>query len=790
MIFRRPVWTAPFTASAASLMMGWMNARPENPDPPMWMAFFFRPFRWLAGTAAILLTLFFILELVAWHFFPNRSSRFLISGVSDGQPAWIDNQFFPYRFFSARLAQPPLPVVALKNPPPGTLRVCLLGDSQVVGAPDPGFGLGHQLELLLRHRYPGHPVEVVNMALEGGNSHVLREVARDLGRLRPNAVVVLAGNEEVAGPYGPASGFGRIHYSARLARAMTIFSRTRLSQMIIAGINRLFPARTDLDAWRSREPLTLKGRMAPDDPRLKTVSRSFHLNLAAILQAASQASPVVIACTVPVNLRDCAPFSTSYLEDETGAQEVREKLRAAIAAETATNRIEAARLYAEIIHRNPTHAEALFRAARLALHDNRTAEAAALFSRARDADALRLRADADINATIRTCAIEASVSLLDAESLFAIRAPQGIPGHEFFFDHIHFTFAGTHLLASALLDRMEFLRAFDPEPAGAVPNSEVLADEMLYHPWGRAAQLHAMFEQQLHPPFRRQLDNADNLARLAEEEKQWAARVAAISPENARAIFSRRQASQPGDAWLAACAADYLLAEKAPQLAEHAALAADALWPHRFDIRARLALTRALQGEEAGTGIAFIRGDSTVDVGYYDIAQAIAVGQALLDHGENARARPWFEYAAQRDPWNSEATIALAETLHRLDDGAAAVQVLHAAIKRNPRNPLLWDELASLYCLTGDWDLATRCFQKSEEIAPYRYERLLKWASALVRLKQYARARHPIRQYLAVMPDDPEALQLLTQIQQALPPRAETPPEPPPEKSSRKFPWE
>ena len=770
-----------------------MDARPEipeSPDPPLWAVFLVRPVRWLAGAAAILLILFFVLELVAWHNFPERSSRFLIAGTSGGQPAWIDNQFFPYRFFSARLARPPLPVVALKAPPPDSLRICLLGDSQAAGAPDPGFGLGHQLELLLRHRYPGHPVEVVNLALEGGNSHVLREMARDLDRLRPDAVVVLVGNEEVSGPYGPAAGFGRFHHSSRIARWMTLFSRTHLSQMLVAGINRLFPARTDLDAWRSSEPLTLKGRMAPDDPRLKTVSRSFRKNLSAILRAATRASPAVVVCTVPVNLRDCAPFSTSYLEDETAAQEVREKLRAAIAAEAATNRLEAARLYSDIIRRNPTHAEALFRAARMALRENRTAEAAALFARARDADALRLRADSGINAILRTCAVEATVSLLDAEALFAIRSPQGIPGRELFLDHIHFTFEGTHLLASALLDRLEFLRAFDPEPTGDVPGPDVLAGEMLYQPWGRAAQLRALLDRLLRPPFRRQLDNAETVARLTEEVKLGDDRVAAISPDNARAIFSRRQASEPGDAWLAARAAAYLLAEKAPQLAEKAALAAYAHWPHRYDIRAQLALIRALQGESAAAGIAFIRGNPAADVGYYDIAQALAVGRELLALREFVRARPWLEYAAQRDPWNSEAAIALAEYLYRRDAGVEALQVLQASIKRNPRNPLLWEELASLYCLSGNRDLTARCFLKAEEIAPFRYERLLKWASALVRLKQYARARRPLQQYLAVMPDDPEALRIMAQIQQAFPEHTEAPAEPAEEKPSRKFPWE
>jgi tetratricopeptide (TPR) repeat protein len=766
-----------------------MNELSEHFDLPPWAAFGLRLVRGLVGAAAILLTVFILLELVAYHFFPGRSTHFLLEGESDGKPAWIDNQFFPYRFFSERTAHAPLPIVALKSPAPDTLRVCLLGGSEAMGAPDPSFGLGRQLELLLQSRYPDHSVEVINMALEGGNTHVLREVARDLKRLKPNAVIVLTGNDEITGPYGPATEMGRFCSNSRITRWMVLFSRTRLSQLCIAALHRISPARADLHAWRSQEPVTLEDRMSPQDPRLKNTLHSFGNNLSAILREASAASPTVIVCTVPVNLRDCAPFSTSYLDDETLAQKVRETLRAAIAAETATNRIEAARLYSDIIRLNPTHAEALFRAARLALRENRIAEAAALFSRARDSDALRLRADSYINSIIRERAADMSVSLFDAEALFAIRSPQGIPGRELFLDHIHYTFEANHLLASALLDRMEFLRAFEPEPTGPVPGSDAIASELLYDPWGHAAQLGMMIGQQLRPPFRRQLDNAETMARLNEEKRLWDARVAAISPENTRAVFARRQASRPADAWLAARSAWYLLNAADPVRAETAALSAYHHWPHRFEIRALLALIRTVQGQATANGIAFIRG-ADADSGYYDIILSIGIGRELLKQQRYAAARPWLEYALRRDRWNSEAAIALAGTLHHLDKGQEAVAILQSAIERNPDNPLLWEEIASLYCLLGNWHTATSCFRKSEEIAPYHYERLLKWADALIRLKQYSRARIPISRYLSVMPDDPEGLALQAQIQANLPPKPEPPAEPVDETPSRKFPWE
>ncbi len=721
-----------------------MNPLPDHFEPNPWLTFARRGLRRLAVAAILLVVGALALELVAYHFFPTRSTRFLLEGESDGTPAWIDNQFFPYRFASARTAQAPVPIVALKSPAPGTLRVCLLGGSEAMGVPDASFGLARQLELMLQSRYPGHPVEVINMALPVGNSHVLREVARDLAPLRPNAVVVLTGNDEVAGPYGPAAGLGQFHRSSRIARMMVLFSRTRLSQLCIA----------------------------------------------AILRDAAAASPVVIACTVPVNLRDCAPFSTSFLEDETAAQEVREKLRAALAAEAATNRTDAARLFSDIIRRDPTHAEALFRAARMALRENHTAEAAALFARARDADALRLRADSRINALIRDSAADNAVSLLDAEALFAIRSPQGIPGRELFLDHVHFTFEATHLLASALLDRMEFLRAFEPEPAGSIPSPEAMASELLYTPWGRAAELDSLIGQYLRPPHRRQLDNAETLVRLKDEQLQWQARVAAISPENTRAIFARRQASRPADAWIAARAAWYLLNADDPVRAEAAAKTALAHWPHRFDIRALLAYTHARVDADVDGDIALIRGPDGADSGYYDINLAIAIGRELLEKKRVDVAKPWFEHALRRDPWNSEAAIGLAEVLHRQDRRAEAIETLQAAIERNPDNPLLWENIASIYCLVGDWETANECFRKSEEIAPYRYERLLKWADALVRLKQYARARRPINNYVAAMPEDPEGLALQAQVLANLAAKGEPAAEEDEQKPSRKFPWE
>ena len=141
-------------------------------------------------------------------------------------------------------------------------------------------------------------------------------------------------------------------------------------------------------------------------------------------------------------------------------------------------------------------------------------------------------------------------------------------------------------------------------------------------------------------------------------------------------------------------------------------------------------------------------------------------------------------------PWT---TVFLREAWKQLEPAGRAFDLLQQSIKRNPDSPLLWEKLAVLYTLRSkgnDWQIASRCYTKSEEIAPYRYERYRKWAEAMFRLRQYSRANVVISRYLTFMPLDPEGLALQAKIQAKLPAKPETVSEPTEEKSSRRFPWE
>ena len=88
-----------------------MNSHSIPLDLPPLAAFALRWGRRLAVGTAVLLAALVGLELAAAHFLPRRSTRFLRDGTAHGQPAWIDNPFFSYRFSTARAARPPPPCV-------------------------------------------------------------------------------------------------------------------------------------------------------------------------------------------------------------------------------------------------------------------------------------------------------------------------------------------------------------------------------------------------------------------------------------------------------------------------------------------------------------------------------------------------------------------------------------------------------------------------------------------------------------------------------------------------------
>ena len=736
----------------------------------------------VAGLAALLLAAEGALRLFA----PGPSTHYLVPGENaDGTRVWMDNAFFGCRFFPRRTAKLPLPVRVAREKEAETLRVVLLGDAALLGDPDPSFGVGRILEPLLQSRTPGKRVEVLSLGLAGGNSHVLREIARDLERLRPDAVVVLAGNCEIAGPYGPASPTGRLHTSSRIARLLILVNRTRLRQAVASWWSARAPAREDTRAWRDAEPLTLRDRLERGDPRLGTAERSFRKNYRAIVALARDAAPVVVPCTVPVNLRDCAPFATAYLSDETQAQQVRETLRAAVALEKAGKDDQAFRNCEMALQLQPDHAEALFRAARLAEKLGNADAAGRLYRQACNADALPLRATSAFNEAIRDVARQNRLEPFDAEVLFAESSETGVPGNDLFWDHVHFTFEARYRLASELASRLAWeLDQGTPEGNGG-PTEEEVSGLLLYSPWGKRYELDTLVHQQLEQPFLRQLTHLETVERLRGELESCEKRMAAISKGLVHEIFARRQERRPDDAWLSARAAEYLLKSGDTERAEKAAKAALGQWPHRYDARALVAFVDSMRGGSLEEGLSILR-PAGERHGYFDVLYAVTIAKKLNAAGYCDRAEAWLRYALERDPYLSDASVVLADSLYRQYRSDEAVEALRGALARTPDNPVLWDDLSMLYCLIDEWSLSDEAMEQSDRIAPFRFQRFYKRADALARLRQYERALDAIELYLEAVPEDPDGIALRDSVLAQLPP----PPPAPAAPEKKRLPWE
>ncbi len=254
-------------------------------------------------------------------------TAFLIRDRINNTDVVRDNPRYGWRFFTPQRSRAPWPIVCERPKPAHTTRIVVLGGSAAAGDPEPAFSFGRILETMLAKRFPDQNWEVINAAMTAINSHVVRDLARDLPLLEPDAVIVYLGNNEVVGPFGPGSAFGAQAPSLRRIRTSLFLQRSRIGQVIAGWKQSGQPAQE----WQGME-MFLEQRFAQDDPRLEPMYSAFANNLSAILQAIEGAGADPLLCTVAVNLEQCAPFappegSTSFASGDFQAARDEDRLR-------------------------------------------------------------------------------------------------------------------------------------------------------------------------------------------------------------------------------------------------------------------------------------------------------------------------------------------------------------------------------------------------------------------------------------------------------------------------------
>jgi tetratricopeptide (TPR) repeat protein len=430
-----------------------------------------------------------------------------------GRPSSCYNLFFAAPFFPPGMIKTPQFFSIDPVKPQGTYRIVILGESAAMGDPDFAYGFGRYVEVMLRQRFPGMKFEVINTGMVAINSHVNLAIARELAKYKPDMYVIYAGSNEVVGPYGPGAVVTASSMSLPVIRASISVRSSRIGQLLVySGQPR--------GEWRGME-MFLDKQVRADSPRMQPAYENFTRNLREIVGAAYANGAHVLLSTVATNLRDSAPFGSLHRPGlaSDALKSWSALVQNGVELEALQSFAEALKLYYSAAQIDDEYAELAFRIARCESALGDYAAAKDHYTRARDMDTLRFRADSRINEIIRATAKAAGPNavLLDTDSLFAGESRNGVIGSELFYDHVHLTPLASYLLASSVFEQV--VKTL-PEEAkkgqqSTEPPSELECERLLaFTGHDRARVAAEMADRLRRPPFTKQLNHSEQLQNL------------------------------------------------------------------------------------------------------------------------------------------------------------------------------------------------------------------------------------------------------------------------------------
>jgi tetratricopeptide (TPR) repeat protein len=466
------------------------------------------------------------------------STSLLIPCTVKGSPASCYNLFFATPYFPAGMVQTPrlYSIPAVK--PQGTYRIFVLGESAAMGDPDSAYGFSRYLEVMLRERFPAMKFEVVNTGSVAINSHVVLRIAEGLADQKPDLFIIYSGSNEVVGPYGPGTMLTSGGMSMPVVRSSIFFRSTRIGQLLTS-------LGTKKREWHGME-MFLDQQVPADSPLMQRAYSNYEENLRDTIRVAQAAGAKVVVSTVATNLKDCAPFASLHRKNL--SQDDLKKWSALVqqgsALDAANSPAEALKEYQAAAAIDDEYAELEFRMARAAWRLGDYKSAGEHFSRARDLDTLRFRADSKINEINRSAAASSKTALVDAEKILSDHAPDGIIGTDLIYEHVHMTPEANYLLAQAIF--AEIAPNLPERTQATEPPSEAECDRLLaltgFDRWRLAND---MFGRLQKAPFTSQLNHAEQVFHFA-----WGAEPPNENPNDTVAEYRWAIERHPDDPML------------------------------------------------------------------------------------------------------------------------------------------------------------------------------------------------------------------------------------------------
>jgi tetratricopeptide (TPR) repeat protein len=625
-----------------------------------------------------------VLELALRLIGYGYPTAFLLPNETAGKKLLVQNNQFGWRFFGAQMARSPAPIALPPTKPPHTIRIFVFGESAAYGDPQPRFGLPRMLESVLSLRHPGTRFEVINAAMTAINSHVILPIARDCGRADGDIWVLYMGNNEVVGPFGAGTVFGPPTPPLAVIRANLALRATRTGQAL-EDLSRHFSRRaSDENEWGGMM-MFLGHQVSGEDAHLQTVYHHFAQNVADILAAGRSRDAGIVVSTVAVNLLDCAPFASSHRADLSEADRAKwdELYQSGIQAQNVGDLQTALVRFQEAFKIDATFAELCFRLGSVELGLGQSAEAQKRMVAARDLDTLRFRCDTRLNELLRNATVgrEAQrILLADSERAFSKQTPQGLPGNEFFYEHVHLTFEGNYLLALTIAKQTDKLlpenlakgiTAEQPWPTAAD-----CARRLAWTDWSKQAAYAEMFGRLQDPPFTAQLNHAAQMEQLAGRLQQLAPALQPAGLAEAEQRCNDALKLEPDDPW----------------------------------VLGQMAVLKRAAGDWAGAETA-ARKEVQLLPSSDEAWERLGFVQAQQHHYEDALKG--FTRAFELDPENVWALQNLAQTLVKLERRDEAEQEYRRALQLKPRFGMAWLGLGQVLQAKGQNAEAEACYLRA-----------------------------------------------------------------------------
>jgi tetratricopeptide (TPR) repeat protein len=338
---------------------------------------------------------------------------------------------------------------------------------------------------------------------------------------------------------------------------------------------------------------------------------------------------------------------------------------------------------------DPRHAAAHYLRGRVLLAAGDTEAARQALIRSREEDVCPLRALEATEAIVRDVAKEKKIPVIDFAALVDRESEDGIPGTDWFLDHVHPTIEGNQRLAREVADKLVEMKVVNAQRSWTSDGFRQIAQRL---------------QEQMDP--REHAIALRNLAKVL----SWAGKL-----------------------------------EEADRLALQAA----AHLPNDVEARRTAGFAQLRLGETAEAKSHF---EAALRVAPDDVRALSGLGEVYTRSGQYEAARDCFSRAAAVDPKHAPAQFNLGNTLRILGQLDEAEAAYRRAISLAPDQPDTHKNLGLVLFAQGDIDGAVRHFEAAlalEEHVPQRHAEL---GYVLIDAGQQQRAEAAFQAALAIDP--------------------------------------